>query len=259
MRLLQLLSFTFILLLTSINLKAQYHEVGVFGGATLFSGDVIENVVDFNEINIGFGAFYKHYTSPKFSFKVGVHAGKFTGDDANSSRLSRRGLSFESDVIDLNVTAEWNILGLNVYGPTAKVQNRFSPFLLLGAGAAYFKPEVTNNNPDNAINPYDASIEYPKISMVVPMGLGLKYMTNSLTFTLEGTVRAGLTDLIDGISKSGDPTDNDWYGMYGVSIAYRIGEKRSSSAPKEVMEETESEYYEGMNEEIDNNDEELEN
>lgn len=258
MRLLQLLSFTIILLFSSLTLKAQYHEAGVFGGASLFSGDVIENVVDFNEISLGFGAFYKHYTSPKFSFKVGVHAGRFTGDDANSSSLSSRGLSFQTDVLDLNVTAEWNIFGLNIYGPTAKVQNRFSPFFLLGAGASYFKPEVSVSNPDKPLNPYDATIEYPKISMVVPMGMGLKYMTNSLTFTVEGTLRAGLTDLIDGISKSGDPSDNDWYGMYGVSIAYRIGERRSSSAPKEIMEETETEYYEGTNEEIDEN-EELEN
>ncbi len=248
----------FIILITTTFATAQENEVGVFVGASAFSGDVIESTIDFEEINLGYGAFYRYYTSPKFSFKIAGTAAKFTGNDANSSSLASRGLSFESDIYDLTVAAEWNLLGINIYGPTAKEQSKFSPFFSLGVGGAYYNPTVTAAFPDKPLKAADLNVEYPKFTMVVPMGLGLKYVTKSLTIGLEGTVRAGLTDLLDGISKSGDSTDNDWYGTYGLSLAYRIGEKRTDTYKEEVIEE-EANPYDSQNSNYYYEDEEEDN
>ena len=218
---------TFIILFTSLllsfSLFAQEKEFGVFVGATAFQGDVVEKTVDFKELNLGFGAFYRHYSSSKFSFRIGVSAGSFSGDDANSTESFQvaRGYSFKSTIVDLTAIAEWNILGINIYGPTSYDQSNFSPYLLFGIGGSMYNPTVTTTNTE--LKPLDLGKEYPAFSMVVPLGLGLKYATAQVTVGIEASVRAGLTDYLDGISKSGNADNNDWYGFYGINAAYRLG------------------------------------
>ncbi len=226
---------TFLVLFFSLNLFSQEKEAGLFVGATAFQGDLIEGSFDFNELNIGVGAFYRFYTSPKFSFRLGVNAGIFTGDDANhTGQRQERGMSFESSIIDASAIAEWNILGINIYGEGDYNQNRLSPYLLLGIGGAFYDVSVTTSRVDLA--PLDANNEYPAFSLVIPMGLGVKYATPRVTLGIEGSIRAGLSDYLDGVSKSGEPDNNDWYGFYGINAAYRIGEIYTSSKPKAVDE-----------------------
>lgn len=223
--------FTLLLGLSlSLSTFAQEHEVGAFVGATAFQGDLVDNLFDFNELSVGYGAFYRFYTSSDFSFRIGVTAGSFTADDANSSDPNRvqRGFSVTSNIVDATVIAEWNILGINIYGPSAYKKNRFSPYFLLGVGASMYNPEVKTTNTE--LRPLDAGKEYADFSMVIPMGLGLKYATDKITIGLEGALRAGLTDYLDGISKSGNPDDNDWYGFYGINAAYRFGGVSSSTS-----------------------------
>ena len=100
---------TTILLFIAIIGFAQDREVGVFGGVTTFSGDLTEGIVDFSSINIGYGAYYRFYISPQFSFKAAIQGGTFTGDDANSSTRANRGYSFKSSIYDASITAEWNL------------------------------------------------------------------------------------------------------------------------------------------------------
>lgn len=230
---------TTVLLLIAIIGFAQDREVGVFGGITTFSGDLTDGMVDFKSINIGYGAYYRFYTSPKFSFKAAIQGGTFTGDDANSSTTRvNRGYSFKSSIYDASVTTEWNILGINISGSSAVNQSNFSPYLLFGIGAAFVDATPTANNADVPLSLYDSSQEYPRFTMVVPMGIGFKYTTEMLSIGIEGSIRAGLSDFLDGISRSADPLDNDWYGMYGITVGYRLGAKstgasRSSDTPED--------------------------
>lgn len=236
--------YTMMLFAISLSSYAQEKEVGVLVGMTAFQGDVVESNFDASQLNIGFGAFYRYYTSPKFSFRFGVTAGTFTGDDANNPSLSSRGFSFESMIVDATAIAEWNILGINIYGDQAYDQNRFSPYLLGGIGVAMYDPTVTTT--ETPLFAGDLEHEYPGFTMVVPLGLGVKYATDRITIGIEGAIRAGLTDFLDGVSWSGNSDNNDWYGFYGINAAYRIGatSSKSSSAPKEVEQFEGSEVIE---------------
>jgi len=229
---------TTVLLLIAIIGFAQDREVGVFGGVTTFSGDVTDGMVDFNSINIGYGVYYRFYLSPEFSFKAAIQGGTFTGDDANSSTSrANRGYSFKSSIYDASFIAEWNPLGINIYGANAVNQSKFSPYLLFGIGAAFVDADPVANNADVPLSMYDVNQEYPRFTMVVPMGIGFKYTTEILSIGIEGSIRAGLSDFLDGISRSANPLDNDWYGMYGVTVGYRLGvnstgASRSSDRPE---------------------------
>lgn len=234
-----------IVLLLSVfafSLQAQEFEVGVRAGASLFHGDAIENTFDFNEVSYGVGLFARYHFDHNFAFKAGLGFANATGDDANNSTsLANRGLSHESQLIDLTISAEWNFLGVDIYSAESRINSRFTPYAHLGVGVVSYNPEVIVAQDSPGLDPLDAVQEYPQFSMVIPMGLGVRYSMDRLVVGLEATLNAGLNDYLDGISRSGDHDDNDWYSFVGVTVAYRIGAQPKSrmidEQPEEILEE----------------------
>ena len=222
------------------SLQAQEFEVGLKAGAALFQGDVIENTFDFEEINYGVGLFARYHFDHNFAFRASVNFGQYSGNDANNPSLADRGLSFESTIVDFQVTGEWNFLGVNIYEAASQHNARFTPYALLGVGVTAFDVEVFES-PDGAqLDPLDVQREYPGFSMVVPVGLGVRYSLDRLVVGIEGVVNAGLNDYLDGISRSGDQSDNDWYTTLSLTVAYRIGATaKTGGAQKEMMEDEE--------------------
>lgn len=231
----RILTFLSLLLLLAYNsVSAQNYEVGAFGGVTTFHGDLTAGMIDFKELNIGYGAFFRFYPSSKFSFRLAASSGTYSGNDANSD--NNRGFAFKSSIHDLSFIGEWNLLGINIYGPNAYKQNRFSPYLFLGVGANMFTPDVTTNQVP--LNIYDEQQEYSQFSMVVPAGLGFKYAMNKLIIGLEASIKIGLNDYLDGISKSGNSNSTDWYSLIGLTVGYRLGGTSGGySQPTDYMED----------------------
>ena len=220
-------------------LNAQEFEVGIKAGASLFQGDVIEGAFDTEEINYGVGLFARYHFDHNFAFRATVNYGKYTGDDANSSTLSERGLSFESNIIDFKITGEWNFLGVDIYDSPSRHDSRFTPYALIGVGVASYDVQVFESTDGASLDPLDAQKEYPGLSMVVPVGLGVRYSLDRLVIGLEGVLNAGLNDYLDGVSRSGDHNDNDWYTNLSLTVAYRIGATSKAERPKEMMEDEE--------------------
>ena len=233
-----------ILLVLSVyafTLQAQEFEVGLKAGASLFHGDAIENTFDFGEISYGVGLFGRYHFDHNFSFRGSLNYSNAKGDDANNSTsLSNRGLSHDSQLIDLTISAEWNFLGVDIYSAESRINTKFTPYALLGVGLVSYSADVVSAPDSPGLDPLDAVQEYPAISMVIPMGIGVRYSMDRLVVGLEATLNAGLNDYLDGISRSGDHDDNDWYTFVGVTVAYRIGAQpkaRSVEEPEEILEE----------------------
>ncbi len=226
----------------AFNLQAQEFEVGLKAGASLFHGDAIENVFDFSEISYGAGLFARYHFDHNFAFKASLNYQNATGDDANNSTsLKNRGLSHNSNLIDFTITAEWNFLGVDIYTAESRIKSRFTPYALLGVGGVFYDATVLAESDSPGLDPLDAVAKNPNFSMVVPMGLGVRYSMDRLVIGLEGTLNAGLNDYLDGISRSGDHDDNDWYTFVGVTVAYRIGAQPKARSmdeePEEILEE----------------------
>ncbi len=229
---------------------AQEFEVGVKGGVNLFHGDLVPEIVDLDALGFGGGLFARYHFNPKFDLRASANYGLYESSDLNTPERAVRGFSSESTLIDFTVGAEWNLLGVNIYENQKRFAADFTPYLYLGVGGNLADVVVTTSVDGRPLDPQDLARDFPSFSMVVPMGLGVRYSLDRLVIGIEGTLTAGLNDYLDGISRSGNRTDNDWYTSIGVTIAYRIGESSSSyiqdEAPVEYIEEG-NEYYEEDN------------
>ena len=226
--------------------NAQEIEVGLKGGVNLFHGDLVPSVVDVESLGFGGGLFARYHFSPKFDLRASANYGQYEGSDLNFEERANRGFSFESTLIDFTVGAEWNLLGVNIYENQKRFTSSFTPYLHFGVGANLANATISTTAEGRSLDPLDLAREYPSFSMVVPMGLGIRYSLDRIVIGIEGTLTAGLNDYLDGISRSANQSDNDWYTSVGITVAYRIGESASSyiggEEPVEYLEE--DEYYE---------------
>lgn len=234
--------------------NAQEIEVGIKGGVNLFHGDLTPGLIDTESIGYGGGLFARYHFNPKFAFRAAANYGQYEGSDLNFADRAGRGHSFETSLIDFTVGAEWNLLGVHIYENQKRFTSNFTPYLHLGAGVNSADAEISTTAEGQPLNPLDLARDFPSFSMVVPMGIGIRYSLEKLVIGIEGTLTAGLNDYLDGISRSGDQTDNDWYTSIGISVAYRIGETASSySGGEEPIEFLENEDAFNEYEEEENN------
>jgi len=247
---------TLVFALTCVFGYSQEFEIGLKGGVNLFHGDLVPQVIDTESLGFGGGLFARYHFSPQFDLRASANLGFYESTDLNFPNRVARGFSSESTLIDFTLGAEWNLLGVNIYENQKRFTSNFTPYLHLGVGVNYADAEVTLTADSRPLDPLDANREDPNISMVVPMGVGIRYSLDRIVVGIEGTLTAGLDDYLDGISKSANSLDNDWYTSIGITIAYRIGESASSYLGEdEPIDYLEGDYdtYEEESEEFDGN------
>ena len=191
--------------------NAQEFEIGVKGGVNFFHGDLVPGVFDLDALGYGGGIIARYHFNPKFDFRASANYGAYESSDLNFSQRAARGFSSESTLIDLTLGAEWNLLGVHIYENQTRFATKFTPYLHLGVGVNYADVEVFTSLDGASLDPLDAAQEFPNFSLVVPMGFGIRYSLDRIVIGIEGTLNAGLNDFLDGISRSGNSLDNDWY------------------------------------------------
>ena len=79
------------------------------------------------------------------------------------------------------------------------------------------------------VNP-DAQTNYKKITLTVPLGVGLKYsLPNEFYLSAEMGYRFVFTDYLDGISKVGNPDRKDTYYYSGLTLTKAFGGGKSGA------------------------------
>jgi len=236
---------------------SQEFEVGLKGGVNFLHGDLVPEIIDLESIGYGGGLFARYHFNPRFNLRASINYGLVSSSDLNFPDRAARGYSSESSLVDFTAGAEWNLLGVNIYQNQKRFNSSFTPYLFLGVGANMANVTVTTAPESRPLDPLDALRDNPSFSMAVPMGLGIRYSLQKLVIGIEGTITAGLNDYLDGISKSANQDNNDWYSSIGITVAYRIGESGSSfsgdDTPEEYLEEDEA-YYEQLLEESEEED-----
>ncbi|MEZ5044344.1 MAG: DUF6089 family protein [Saprospiraceae bacterium] len=184
---------------------AQYAELGLSGGAALYSGDLAANEfgVYFEELNPAFGLFGRFNVSKPFSIRIGFTQGKLTGDD-NNVPGRERGLNFKTDITDLALTGEFNFLHLGQ-------ENGFQlvPYLTAGVAAYFFNPKALVDGEYIDLQPigtegqglpgYEAPYRLAQVG--IPIGAGLKFIFNKrFTLGVEFVGRKLFTDYLDDVS-----------------------------------------------------------
>lgn len=118
---------------------------------------------------------------------------------------------------------------LSIYNKSGILMNRrfkpiISPYAFSGIGVSFSDPKVKGL----AVNPDEIKEgDYNKAHFTIPFGFGLRYeFHQDWSVAVEGGVRAPFTDYLDGVSETRNPQKGDWYMSCGVTINYKIGNKK---------------------------------
>jgi hypothetical protein len=198
-----------ILLLVAVSfcLNAQSFQLGLSGGISNYSGDLSPGGERFSLGETGFavGALARFNHNPFLGTRVHLTYGRILGDDANSSVPARqeRNLSFQTDMVELAVMGEFNLIG---FDPDRG--KFFSPFLFAGISGYYYNPKAEYEGQLVALQPLGTEgqgIEgyaepYSLVGFAIPFGGGIKIaFSETTTLTFEAGARKTFTDYLDDV------------------------------------------------------------
>lgn len=212
----------------SILSYGQIHEIGVFAGGSNYIGDVGREYFIYPNNFMG-GVLYKRNLNPRIALRGNLTYAKISDNDNSSRNLGRfnRDISFTNSVKELAVGLEFNFFEYNL----DNFQMTHSPYILFQVGAANYNIVKDEFSPQN--------YEYKnKTSFTLPFGVGYKFKMSG-DFAASVEVRAQYLwqddldynhDEIDSLS-FGDPNDNDWYILTGISFVYTFGRPPCYTTP----------------------------
>ena len=204
---------------------SQNFEAGLTLGLTTYNGDI--DVVAKNlgsAMRPAVGLLGKYRLSNSLLVRGQILTGKLSGSEKNHPTAWRqeRGLSFEAKLTEVSALLEYEVV----------TKKRFTGFTFGGLGVTYFNPKTDFNLPNKYIddvNP-DAQTNYKKITLTVPLGVGLKYsLPNEFYLSAEMGYRFVFTDYLDGISKVGNPDRKDTYYYSGLTLTKAFGGGKSGA------------------------------
>lgn len=204
---------------------SQNFEAGLTLGLTTYNGDI--DVVAQNlgsAMRPAIGLLGKYRLSNSLLVRGQILIGKLSGSEKNHPTAWRqeRGLSFEAKLTEVSALLEYEVV----------TKKRFTGFTFGGIGVTYFNPKTDFNLPNKYIddvNP-DAQTNYKKITLAVPLGVGLKYsLPNEFYLSAEMGYRFVFTDYLDGISKVGNPDRKDTYYYSGLTLTKAFGGGKSGA------------------------------
>jgi hypothetical protein len=240
-----------IMLLFSVKANAQATlEVGAFGGASYYLGDINPGL-HFKHLVPSYGFVARYSQGTRFAFRFNLSTTEVTADDRVVKFNEGRGLNFKSRINDAAFIAEFNFFDYF----TGSKNDYVTPFIFGGISMFHFTPRDLEGNllrplgtegqfMVNATGSRIGPEPYSQWGVSVPFGLGIKYsLTKRLGLTVEWRIHKTFTDYIDDIStvypgspdmgvhptgdntfgvQRGDRSNNDWYTFTNAALTYRF-------------------------------------
>lgn len=225
--------------------NAQYQwEVGINMGANGYLGDIGGNEltrrtsifdIHISESNPSFGIYTRYKVNKKISVQAALNYLKLEDYDYNSSNPARRArnLNFRNTLYELSARAEWTFYFDSDFGNKGYYSTKFNANLFAGVAGFYHNPQgqITKGGEMQYEGEWfdlrewkteGQEKEYSKISLGIPMGLGLYFtMNNTWRIGWELSYRYTFTDYLDDISGTyADPETLDPQAAEFASQAY---------------------------------------
>lgn len=205
-----------IALLFGVNAFAQNSsELGVCTGFTGYLGDL--QSIDYTYRNPGFvmGVFGRLNPNPFFSMRAFLNIGNLNGNDKYSPQLDHRtrNLSFRSNIYEVGLVGEYNILPFDDYNPYRNTNRRHfncTPFIYGGINVFHFNPKAYYQGEWVALQPLHTEGQNSQLSNIaaynrtqfgLPFGIGVKYIINpKMMLSVDIGYRKTFTDYLDDVS-----------------------------------------------------------
>ena len=218
-------------------------SAGIFVGYSNYLGDLVPPTFTFDQANAAFGIFVKNQLSYRFGLRGNLYYGNIDGSDANYDRNPLRAASFESSVVEVAVRGEFDFRGKkrnyaegqSEFTQSGTYDKKIVPYAFIGLGAAFLSPDVQRNatgiaNDFVELQELDEQEDFSNTHLAIPLGIGLRIdLSRKLYLGLEWGQRLTFSDYLDGVSLSGDDSDNDLYVMGGVTLGMRFVDKDSDN------------------------------
>jgi len=194
-----------------ISLIGQHFEAGFLVGGSNYLGELSANSsqIFLKETNIAAGAFAKYNVNHLVALRLGFNYTTISGADRNSGNraIIDRNLNFQSDIYEVGLIGEFNILGYQPYNYTST----FSPYLFGGIAFFQFNPQGELNGQLFDLQPlgtegqnlaaFPERTPYKLNQFAIPFGVGFKYtLTETLNLGVEIGARKIFTDYLDDVS-----------------------------------------------------------
>lgn len=220
----------------STTLKAQYFEIGLFGGVSNYQGDLAPVAFVPAETHMSYGYFTRFNINKYFTVKASIYHGDISGDDLNSKNewKIQRNLSFKSSLNEVSVFSEINVLG---FQPHYR-KNLFSPYFFVGVGYFGFNPRAFYQGTWYDLQPlgtegqgttyYSDRKPYKLQQICIPMGAGLKAsVTEHWNIAIEMGWRKTFTDYLDDVSST--YVDKDVITLENGPLAWELSNRQDES------------------------------
>ncbi|MGB0391141.1 MAG: DUF6089 family protein [Salibacteraceae bacterium] len=167
---------------------------------------------------LAIGGFFKYRFHNRFAGKVNLIYAQLYADDKTTDNDGRRGrnLDVKTGLFEFSGQLEYYFLRERI-GTSYKLKgvrgygsSNISMYLFAGIGASYFNPQGTNESGEWVnLAPLNtegqglsgAPKDYSQMTMVFPLGLGIKYnITKEIGIQFEGGVRFTTSDYLDDAS-----------------------------------------------------------
>jgi hypothetical protein len=217
--------------------KMKRYEVIAGLGTSNYFGDIGgyskgENALGFKDFSIKstrpsiyLGARYKLYEP--IAIKLNLIVGFLSGSDEGGINEGRN-FKFSATIFEPSLQVEYaflkeqearSYLMMKGSGVTS-FRSSFSAYVFAGIGGGFFWPKAKEN-----LENYE--LDYNKATLVIPMGLGVKYGLNSKwSIGFELGARLTTTDYLDGYT-SPHSQSNDMYYFAVINAVYKLKTSRS--------------------------------
>jgi hypothetical protein len=224
--------------LTSFSAKSQYNwDFGAQAGASNYLGDIgggagkrKDFVGDMKLAKTQFtvGGFGRYKVNQYLSAKAGLNWVRITGADNKSTNPGRTGrnLSFQNDIIELELVGQIFFYEIPDLGHTYKYRNDFKMYAFAGISGFYHNPKTYYQGSWVALQPLETEGKhYSKFNAAIPIGLGFFFTVDKRhRIGWEFNWRTTFTDYLDDVS--GNYADNETLGNdpTRIALANRRGE-----------------------------------
>ncbi|HUB59207.1 MAG TPA: DUF6089 family protein [Puia sp.] len=207
-------------------------NVNVFGGFANYFGDLQSSPYTTQQAHLAGGLGLQYDLTQHFSVLSNLTFGKVGASDEYSPQadLQARNLSFTTDISELNLLAEYNILSLRSHKITPYVYAgvavyHFNPYAYDSTGKkVYLRPLSTEGE---GLPQYPNVHEYALTQLAIPFGGGIKFrISDQVVLAYDIGMRKLFTDYLDDVS--GRYVDQSTLladkGPEAVEMAYRGNE-----------------------------------
>lgn len=245
--------------------RAQYSELGVFGGMSHFIGDVGHYGIHLPQ-GYSTGIFFRNQFNEYYSIRGQFMYGLVANDDALSNLAYRqnRNLNFQSTIYEGAIILEFNFFEYETGS-----QFNHSPYIFAGLGFFTFNPQTTFDGELVDLQPLGTEGQGTSLSsrrpyglnaINLPFGFGYRFTLNYfMGLNIECGFRNTSTDFLDDVSGKyvnpsqlsaengelaaalsdrsladipnagrprGNGQNNDWYVFTGIGLTIKLSSKR---------------------------------